>query len=332
MTFFAVRDFVVEALPSRAWLQVVADEAYVVYLNGQRLGSNFYRQNQAMDLYPLSDFLRSGRNRLAIELRSERGAGGLLANLRLGDLRQVVLVTDVDWQIFRQFEPAFFVAEDPLPGGEAPQVWGHAPTGRFRVKAPEHLRPVPPYGASALPALRLRNLNPQARWVDLTRPRRKFPQLGPILLFDWQSEVSGYLSIDFAPSSGQPGWLFFGTAAGMWGDVAWENIYWQHLTGAALAAQTSTAVFPAPRSITWSEGRWRRFRYLLTVGIEVNGIPVLEAVNPDLAAKLELPSPTVHGVFGLPPHPQPRLDVAVWERVLRENPDLPRTLGARSTP
>ena len=99
LAFYAVRDFTLDAVPGAgggeaaggaaasgvpdpgaAELRLLADEEYVVWLNGQRIGSNRYRPGAPLDVYRVGDLLLPGPNRLIVELRSSRGrrrtAGG----------------------------------------------------------------------------------------------------------------------------------------------------------------------------------------------------------------------------------------------------------------
>ena len=81
LAFYAVRDFELGAPPARASIHVLADEAYVLFVNEKRVGSGAYFAGAPLDTYRLDSLLRPGWNRVAIELRSGRGAGGLLCAL-----------------------------------------------------------------------------------------------------------------------------------------------------------------------------------------------------------------------------------------------------------
>ena len=84
MAFYAVRDFELDSPPARASVRILADEAYILYVNGRRVGSGAYFAGAPLDTYPLDLVLRPGWNRVAVELRSGRGAGGLLCALFAG--------------------------------------------------------------------------------------------------------------------------------------------------------------------------------------------------------------------------------------------------------
>ena len=80
--FFVAADFDLDEVPAAAELSALADEEYVLYLNGRRVGSNSYSPGASFDVYEVASLLRPGANRLAAELRSGRGSGGFLASLR----------------------------------------------------------------------------------------------------------------------------------------------------------------------------------------------------------------------------------------------------------
>ena len=83
LAFWAVRDFQLmdPADLESASVVIAADESYELWLNGQRVGAGEYVQGMAADQYSVSHLLQLGSNRLVVELRSSRGAGGLLASV-----------------------------------------------------------------------------------------------------------------------------------------------------------------------------------------------------------------------------------------------------------
>ena len=101
-TFYVVRDFDLEAVPDRAVFAAMGDEEYVLYLNGQRVGSNRYTAGAAFDRFEVAPLLRPGRNRIATLLRSTYAHGGFLATLRLDDASEPIVVTDERWSVSRR--------------------------------------------------------------------------------------------------------------------------------------------------------------------------------------------------------------------------------------
>jgi hypothetical protein len=138
LAFYAVRDFELSAPPDRARVHLLADEAYILYVNGRRVGSGGYFSGAPLDTYALDGMLRPGWNRVAVELRSRRGAGGLLLALFAEGERPAVVRSGRDWRIFHD---ATGVVEGtrPLEDGEPALVWQSPPTGGWGVPrlAPE---------------------------------------------------------------------------------------------------------------------------------------------------------------------------------------------------
>ena len=125
---------------AQAWLEISADESYVVYLNGQWLGSNGFVQGAPIDRYDVGRWLLPGPNRLVVELRGQRGVGGLLADLQLvaSDKSRTLIATNGDWKLYRQFHRDLFHRRNWPDGAESPVVWAHPPTGRWRLEAGVH--------------------------------------------------------------------------------------------------------------------------------------------------------------------------------------------------
>ncbi|MFY9819992.1 MAG: hypothetical protein WAM82_01330, partial [Thermoanaerobaculia bacterium] len=97
--FYVLRDFDLAATPAAARLLVTADEEYVLTLNGRRIGAGAFQPGAVLDVYDAGPLLLPGANRLMVEVRSARGAGGLLASLVDGAGRMLV-GTDGRWRIF----------------------------------------------------------------------------------------------------------------------------------------------------------------------------------------------------------------------------------------
>lgn len=293
--FYTSRDFELEHIPPAAWLEIVADEAYVLYLNGRWLGAGTYRSGEPADLYPVESLLRQGNNRIAVELRSVRGVGGLLASLRIDGSDRPLLKSDGGWKIYRRAEPALFNPEQPLAGGKAPQVWGGYATGRWRVApAVERALPQPPQQA-----LRVRNPHPKARWADLRAKRRQFPGLGPLLIFDWGKTVTGHLTLQFEPTV-EPALLYCG----------------DQIPEPDPGRDPATLIVrPVPGTRHWTSSRVLRFRYCLSVGLPIDTPPQVEPVGDGQAVPYSRRKP--RGVWGLEPplRPTSQTPAAVWQRV-----------------
>lgn len=132
LAFFAVRDVELDAAPEKARVHVLADEAYILYVNGRRIGSGAWFARAPLDTYVLDGLLRPGWNRVVVELRSVRGAGGLLLAVVADGARAPVVATGEDWRTFRD---AAGVVEGTrrFDEGEPARVWQSPPTGGWGV-------------------------------------------------------------------------------------------------------------------------------------------------------------------------------------------------------
>ncbi len=295
IAFFAVRDFELDE-DQPGWISIVADESYVLFVNGLRVGSGSYRPNAPADLYEVSAYLDAGWNRIAVELRSRRGAGGLLASLRLGEPGRAVLRSDRDWRIFRRYAPGILKGW-PLAGGERAQGWQRPPTGRWRLRRASAARPQPsvPWEfppVRQLPAPRVRFPESDSRWIELGPPRRKFPNMGTRLVFDWGEEVTGFLSLDLKSSDGEVALVWFGSEP------------------PEEPRPADALVIPVPGRSSWEDAHPRRFRYALIAGVELQNAPHVRPIDPALVDRLRAPERRWRGVFGFPtpptttPHPE----------------------------
>ncbi len=302
LAFFAVRDFTVD-VPGAAQMAITADESYIVYLNGRRVGSGAYRRGAPADLYDVAADLKAGTNRLAVELASSRGGGGLLASLRL-DGRPAVVTGD-DWRVFRRFDHALLRGW-PLAGGEAPEVWRSHPTGRWRV-APPAPRPTPPIGfpPRTAGAVRLREPWAESQWRELdTVKKRELPKLGPRLFFDWGREVTGFLELELASSEAETGLLWFGSEP------------------PEAEPPADAIIIPVPGRGLWADVHPRTFRYVYVVGVELARVPEVWPIAPELASQLAPPDSHEIGVYGLEPlRPDTLAEEEVRRRLVRRPPE-----------
>jgi hypothetical protein len=289
LAFYSVRDFTLDAVPAGGRLLVLADEEYVVHLNGRRVGSGIYSPGASLDAYDVAPLLRAGGNRILVELRSSRGWGGLLARLEDG-AGQGIVTTGEEWRIFRRHQPGLLrglLVLGPEDGSEAPFLWGRPPVGRWGLPLPGPDRPwpaSPPLAAAFGAALAVPPVPAAARSEDQGRT-----------IFHWGREVEGYLALTLAPRE----------------EVAVGLLR----TEDGVEARSPVLVPPGARE--WTDALPRRFHEA-----EVQGIPgVLEAqVLPLPGGASPLPPPPP-GVLGLAPPP---LRTPVEEKVRRE---IERVLG-----
>ena len=253
LAFWMVRDLEVLDPSDLEHTSVVlaADEAYVLWLNGQRLGAGEYVQSMAADRYDLSGLLQLGVNRFVVELRSSRGAGGLLASVRSGN--RVLLSSDGSWKVIRRADPRILRGSLPLEGlGESVKVWSDSTTGRFRLSGFESALleyrswAEPAYRKAASPE-RMRHLSDRASWKIVEQPHDRLPARQTI--FDFGRPVSGFLDLEFA-DEGQAGLVFFGDEEpSIQGD------------------RPDLVISPFPGRRHWRDAKARTFRYVALVGL-----------------------------------------------------------------
>lgn len=302
VAFYAVRDFDLTAPADNARLLCLADESYVLHLNGRMVGSGRYVKASPLDAYDVTSLVRPGRNRLVVELRSGRGVGALLASLRIeGPEGLQEINTDRDWRIFWQYRRSFFGTED-LSGGAAVRVWGPPPAGRWQT--PPSIRERATYAAQVG---ELAPVAPYRVWTwkdgEWMRERgyplgRPVPPRGSVVLFEWDREVAGYLVLTQRRAADRKALLFVGDTVPTPDDTP----------------PTTSVVF-VPSKKFWQDAVVRRFRFALVVGLDspvgASIHPVAEALVPSLLA---VPGPT--GVFGLdPPMLRTPVEDEVWRHV-----------------
>jgi hypothetical protein len=305
--FYAVRDLELAFQPTTAEVALLADEEYWLSVNGASVGAGRWTPGAPLDRYEIGRLLAPGRNRLAVELRSARGAGGLIARVEAaGEGQRVSLGTDATWRIVRDHERSLLLPASEAPAGDPPRIWGPAPLGRWG--APEEGDLVPRLDRlrrsrrpSAPRALRLGVAGP---WQAVPRARPTRP-LGPWVVFDWGTEVVGYLSLAIRP-----------------GDEMARGLLWTDSAppGTSLAVDPrldpyAAVVLGAPGRTWWTDTRPRRFRYAYVLGLDqITGAEVYP-VHADRAAALLAPRSPLAGLWGLEP---PRLATPVEDEVWRE--------------
>lgn len=282
VAFFAVRDVRIAGIERAAEIAIAGDESYVLYVNGRRVGSGGYRRRAPSDLYDVTADLEPGWNRLAVELASRRGAGGLVARLDVDG--RTLAVTDAGWRIFRRFE-AGLLRGWSLEGGEPAKVWRRPPTGRWRL-APPARRAVFPVELAPPPlrtAKRVRALAEAEPWFDLGPFRDNLPRgFGNWMLFDWGEEVTGYLTLEIEAASADAGVLHAGTEI------------------PDPAAPCDALIVRVPGRDLWIDAFPRTFRYAFVAALELSRPPVVLLADPDSARRTN-PALERPGVFGLAP-------------------------------
>ncbi|HEV2855919.1 MAG TPA: hypothetical protein VHC97_24235 [Thermoanaerobaculia bacterium] len=283
IAFYAIRDFDLESPPGKARLLITADEEYVALLNGKRVAAGTFAGGSGtqLDTYEVGPLLLRGGNRLIIELRSGRGAGGLLATLEDEATRRPIVVSDESWRIFPRHELGLvrgWLSIDRREDGEPAFCWGYPPIGRWgrpRVGRPEPLLPTAPL----VPAASARPLS------------------GSIMLYDWEREVEGYLTLDVPPADKPGVGLLYAGAEPL----------------NPRRAPLTAPVLILPGRHDWMDTRPRRFRYAVVVGL---ARPATAAVLPAPVRPALPRDPDEMKVFGIegPPLRTPVED-EVWSKL-----------------
>ena len=317
LAFQAARDFHLDAPPAEAQVQLLADEEYVLYLNGVRVGADRYRPGVGLDRYSVASLLLAGDNRLLVEVRSGRRAGGLL--LRLTGSDGLEIVSGPEWRILLRHRERHLDPANSLEQARRPRVWGSPPTGRWRLPEAGALLPLHGElvrGDRRLPPRRVRvgGARQEPReWRAARRLRPASPSLGQEVTFDWGREVTGYVGLFFATRQWPKALLYYGC------DTAGRE-----------SAPDDRALGARGR-LLWTSAVPRRFRCVTVVAPDgVRGAFALP-VDASLAAPL-LGAPgaaqePLEGVFGL--DDPPPLVTPVEDEIRRELEGLPGLVGGQ---
>lgn len=299
VAFLAIRDFELEQLPADARLVVLADEEYVVWLNGMLVGNGRYRPGDPLDNYGVERLLQPGQNRLVVELRSGRGLGGFFANLHFFEGSQSDIGTDQTWRVAKASRPGLMKGTGQI--GHLPRArdLGAPPFGRWGpvALAPQRALLKDVIRRRGVKATVLQDETRRGRWVSAggATPGRHVPAVR----IDFGREVEGLLVLGFGDSAPRPGLLYLGD--GMPDP--------EEAPPAALVMRLGGGRY-------WLDAEMRRFRYALVLGMPdlvsariygyKRGVPALWR---------PVPEQTMRGVFGLS---SPLLRAPAEDEVWRE--------------
>lgn len=152
LAFYASRELDLPEHRVYTRLKVMGDPEFTVFVNGRELaGRRVSAEEHALDVYDISEMVKTGRNRVVVGVRAPQGLGGLLAAIDIGPETENWIVSDRDWKIHRRWSPELLM-RDPADGqSESPMILGEPPVGRWNYLTPVP-RPVLPPPATALPA------------------------------------------------------------------------------------------------------------------------------------------------------------------------------------
>ena len=292
--FYMIRDFDLAAPPASARLLVTADEEYVLTLNGRQIGAGAFQPGAILDVYGAGPFLRPGANRLMVEVRSARGAGGLLASLLDGAGRMLV-GTDDRWRIFPAYALGLARGWLPLDHGVPVYCWGYPPMGRWGRPRPGPLKlPLGELAGAPVPAVAAVARPPVLPTIAGRPP-------GSPVLYDWGREVTGYLSLELKPATAEP-------------EMEKALLFTGDSPPDPLGANAASILMPAGRH-SWLDARPRRFRYALILGLAP---PAALSVLPVADAAVPPPAGEPRGVLGIVPPPlRTPVEDEVWGKLQR---------------
>lgn len=130
VAFFAARDVDLPEQRIFTHIKVLGDPEYTLYVNGQKVAGRRVGEDRKIDLYDISDLVKTGRNRIVIGVRAAQGFGGLIAAVDIAPETRNWVVTDASWRIYRQWDPAL-LERDLSAGWERPFIIGEPPVGRW---------------------------------------------------------------------------------------------------------------------------------------------------------------------------------------------------------
>ena len=293
VAFYAVRDFSLDDADRELELLLAVDEEYLVWINGVLLGAGALQGDGRLDRWSVpTATLREGANRVAVEARSRRGAGGLLAAAR-HDGRTIFVSGDEGWRVFAAHRPGIVAGWTPLDLGLVPKSWQFPPTGRWRATESPRERAA----ATTTPSA------DAARWAEsLDRVETRLLGAGamgedvwePATLIDFGTSVSGQLELwlDVDPRIAYRFDVSIETPP--LGDV--EEAFLEH----RIQLPGTAVVVPMGQRSWWRDVSVRQLRW-----VRVRGAVVLAArVTP--AAGAEPASAVVPaGLLGIERQPQP---------------------------
>ena len=130
LAFFATRDFDLPADRYYTQIKVAADPEYTLYFNGALIGARRGEEGKFLDVYDVSSFARTGRNRIVIAARSESGVGGVIAAV---DTRPDfhLLATGSGWKIVKKWSDDLPFHDPPSIAMTSPMLLGPPPARRW---------------------------------------------------------------------------------------------------------------------------------------------------------------------------------------------------------
>jgi len=161
------RTFTLPDQVQNAWLGIVAESGYRLWVNGHFLGEGkIDHQKVTLHRYEIGSYLQQGENNIAVRAWTEGGAAGLLvyAEIVLKNGSKLVIVSDPSWRT-----NAWEFGREPSNWMELnydDRQWKHAQT--------QGIPPMAPWGkVEGLPENEAPHPLPRAEWLE-GKPEREF--------------------------------------------------------------------------------------------------------------------------------------------------------------
>lgn len=304
--FFVARDFELASFSDAARLELLGDPEYVVYVNGKRVGSGCAAGATEIDVYPVAPRLRTGWNRVVVELRSPTGSGALTLRLDDGHGR-TVLATDRDWLVYRTLWRGLLDGEPFVAAGEV-QLLATSPFGRWSAAKAGIPRPRFDQVVVERPVFpKAWRETGDSTWRPMSKLGTRRNRAGRRVEVDFGREVTGYLRLSFDRKNAARGLLRFGAEPD--GGLGWNP---------------DAIVLATPNRGSWQDAEPRRFRYLELVGLDrLDDVALLPTTEAGYA---RLTTPPAAALLGAVVRPV-RLPVVdeIWRRY--GAPDRSRARG-----
>ncbi len=104
------KHFTLENTPTRATLSLTADESFVFWINGQRVGQGaFSERTRRVQSFDVARYLHQGENVLAVEVKGRAGRAGVLAELddNGSGIFTRTFASDLTWKSSAQAKPGW---------------------------------------------------------------------------------------------------------------------------------------------------------------------------------------------------------------------------------
>jgi hypothetical protein len=253
IAFFVTRDF---DLPHERYftkIKVAADPEYTIYFNGSLIAARRGEDGRFLDVYDVTKLARDGHNRIVIAVRSENGAGGVIAAL---DTRPDFhfLATGSDWKVVRRWSDDLPL-RDPIQTSQ-PILLGRPPAQRWNFLTARDAAMSEPSAKIVRPltATKIQAALPDISVIGGVAVAGSHPT--PAVAYDFGSDISGRIQLNVQALNG-------GSRV-----VKIRRAYWPRELAPAEGNVESFVFAPGERSIT--DTAVHNFRYVLVYGGEAS--------------------------------------------------------------